>query len=74
MSEIKLALSFGELLVEIHKMKQAQTDTESRCNRLEMIAHHLRFCVECGEMDVRHCWQGLTLWNAAFPDDQLESD
>jgi hypothetical protein len=41
---------------------------------LRELAGHLRTCLECGEMDVRHCEQGRQLWNTAFPNKQVTQD
>ncbi len=35
-------------------------------DRLKQLAHHLRQCRDCGEMDVNHCHQGRQLWETAM--------
>jgi len=38
---------------------------DARIGALEALAHHLRHCRECGEMDVMHCYDGKLLWSHA---------
>lgn len=36
-------------------------------DKLRDLANHLRHCRRCGELDVRDCFDGWSLWTACFP-------
>lgn len=53
---------------DIKHLLKPDEPVASREQRLEELAHHLRHCRTCGELDVKECAVGGDLWDRAMPE------
>jgi plasmid stabilization system protein ParE len=77
---MQLAAQYGYACHECHGLPEGNADTEAYWRALDdavrqlqaenealrKLAEHLRSCRDCAEWDVKDCYEGRPLWDAAM--------